>query len=303
MRDHAGAVKLSALQPPYLILGAIFVSLVLLQVNRRVASPIISILDRWLRLFVFAFGAAQIVHDFALIDRPYPVLVACFLLVWILLETAYNWFAISALSASALPLFPRYVVNPTGGEWPVQPRVLKIREWLRAGGFRRAQALKAEIGGGVELRVLVYQNPEATVRAQITFLPQGNGAIVVCCAFNSVAADGSRYVTDNLYIPFAGFYPENWFVERRPWNRSLPRLLARHRARMAASGAVPAAFSAEPIADLNAGQRELDRLNTELGFLHPHHERDNLGKITQEGRYRVWKEILLLNYFGRSWRY
>ncbi len=294
---------MSVVQPPYLILAAIFLSLVLLQLNRRVASPIISIADRWLRLLVFAFGAAQIFHDFQLIDRPYYVLVAAFLLIWVLIETLYNWFAISALSVSPLPLFPRYTPNPTGGEWPVQPRLLKTREWLRGEGFRRAQALKAEIGGGVHLRVLVYQNQDATVRAQITFLPQGNGAIVVCCAFNSIAADGSRYLTDNLYIPFAGFYPDNWFVERRPWNRSLPRLLARHRRRLASAGATPVPFAVEPIADLNAGQHQLDRLNTELGFLHPHHERDNLGKITQEGRYRVWKEVLLLNYFGRSWRY
>lgn len=27
------------------------------------------------------------------------------------------------------------------------------------------------------------------------------------------------------------------------------------------------------------------------------------GKIGYEGRYRVWKKILLLNYFGRSARY
>ena len=59
----------------------------------------------------------------------------------------------------------------------------------------------------------------------------------------------------------------------------------------------------EPLADLNAAQHELDRLNTELGFLHPHHEREDLGKITHEGRYRVWKEIWMLNYLGRSARY
>lgn len=291
------------LQPPYLVLGAVVVSLVLIQVNRRIASPLISILDRWLRLFIFAFGAAQLVLDFRLLDRPYPTLVAAFILIWILVETVYNWFAISALSTSPLPLFPRYSINPSGGEWPVQPRVLKIREWLRGEGFQRAQAIRAEIGGGLHLRVLVYQNMDATVRAQMTFLPQGSGAIVVCCAFSSITADGRRYITDNLYIPFAGFFPENWYVERRPWNRSIKRLYARHRRRLAASGSAAAAFMDEPLADLNASQHELDRLNTELGFLHPHNERDSFGKITQEGRYRVWKELLLLNYFGRSWRY
>jgi len=290
-------------QAPYLILVAILLSLVLLQVNQRAASPIISILDRWLRWLVFAFGAAQICRDFELVDRPYPVLAALFFLIWFLGETLYNWLAISALSVSPLPLFPRYVPNQSGGEWPVQPRLLKVREWLRAQGFAQIQALKAEVGGGMYLRVSVYQDPTARVRIEITFLPQSNGAIVMCSALTSVAPDGRRYLTDNNYIPFAGFYPENWFVERRPWCRSLPRLLALHRTRLAKAGIEPVPMTVEPIADLNAIQAELDRLNTELGFLHPHGVRDDFGKITQEGRYRVWKEIWMLNYLGRSSRY
>ena len=126
-------------------------------------------------------------------------------------------------------------MNQSGEEWPVQPRLLKIRGWLRAQGFRQAQALKAEVGGGIYLRVSIYQDPESTTRLQVTFLPQATGAIVVCYGLTSQLADGNRLVTDNLYIPFAGFYPENWMVERRPWCRSLSRLLARHKARLVAS--------------------------------------------------------------------
>jgi len=276
---------------------------VLAKVNQRTASPVVSILDRWLRWFVFAFGVAQMARDFQLINRPYWVLVTVFFILWFLGETLYNWVAISALSVSPLPLFPRYTLNQSGEEWPVQPRLLRIREWLRAQGFRQTQALKAEIGGGVYLRVSVYQNPEATIRIQVTFIPQPSGVLSVCYAVTSLTAEGSRYVTDNFYIPFAGFYPETWFVERAPWRRSLPRLLSRHRARLARAKAQLMAFSTEPIADLNAAQSELDQLNTELGFLHPHHEREDLGKITHEGRYRVWKEIWMLNYLGRSARY
>jgi hypothetical protein len=290
-------------EPPYLILAAILVSLVLMQVNQRRASPLLSILDRWLRWFVFAFGAAQMCHDFELIHRPFWALAAVFFLIWFLGETLYNWLAISALSVSQLPLFPRYVLNASGEEWPVQPRLLKIREWLRTQGFRQTQALKAEIGGGVYLRVSIYQDAQATVRVQVTFIPQANGAISVCYAVTSVTADDNRYLTDNLYIPFAGFYPENWFVERTPWCRSLPKWLVRHRAHLASAAAIPVPFATEPLADLNASQHLLDKLNTELGFLHPHHEREDLGKITHEGRYRVWKEIWMLNYLGRAARY
>jgi hypothetical protein len=291
------------LSTSYLILLAILASLVLMQVNQRVGSPIVSIADRWLRWLVFTFGAAQLCTDFKLIDRPYWVLAVAFFILWFMGETLYNWLAITAHSLSPMPLFPRYAVNTTGEEWPVQPRLLKIRDWLRAQGFRQVQALKAEIGGGVFLRVSIYQDAQATVRVQVTFIPQANGAISVCYAVTSIGSDGSRYLTDNLYIPFGGFYPENWFVERAPWRRSLPRLLARHRARLAKLKADVVPFTTEPLTDFNAVQHELDQLNTELGFLHPRGEREDLGKFTHEGRYRVWKEIWMLNYLGRSARY
>jgi hypothetical protein len=287
----------------YLIIGLMLASLALMQINLRLASPVLSIVDRWLRWFVISFGAAQLVREFGWIDRPFWALALSFFLLWALCETLYNWVAITAHSLSPMPLFPRYAVNTSGEEWPVQPRLLRIREWLRAHGFRQVQALKAEIGSGVYLRVSVYQDATAAVRIQVMFIPQASGAISVCFAITSVTADDSRYLTDNLYIPFAGFYPENWFVERAPWRRSLPRLLARHKARLAAAGAVAVPFTDEPLADLNSVQHELDQLNTELGFLYPHSDRDDLGKFTQEGRYRVWKEIWMLNYLGRSARY
>jgi hypothetical protein len=288
---------------PYLLLGAIIVSLIVMQINQRMASPLLSIVDRWLRWFVFAFIGAQICEDFELVDRPYPVLVAVFFIVWFLGETLLNWLRIHALSVSPLPLFPRYEANEDGDEWPIQPRLLKLREWLRAQGFKQVQALKAELGGGVYLRVSVYQDSESTTRVQVTFIPQASGAITVCLALVSLTQAGERYVTDNLYVPFAGFYPETWYVERAPWCRSLPRLLAKHRARLKRSGAQLEPFSTEPLADFNATQQELDRVNTELGFLHHPPQREDLGKITHEGRYRVWIEIWMLNYLGRAMRY
>ena len=74
-------------------------------------------------------------------------------------------------------------------------------------------------------------------------------------------------------------------------------------ARLAKLGAKIVPFETEPLADFNAVQYELDQLNTELGFLHPRPERDDRGKFTHEGRYRVWKEIWMLNYLGRSAKY
>jgi hypothetical protein len=289
------------MESSYILLATIVVTIALVQINQRAGSPVIAIFVRWLRWFVFGLGVAHICVDFNLINRPLWVLTLAFMMLWFLGETLYNWLSIQALSVSPLPLFPRYVVNPGGEEWPTQPRLLKIREWLRAQGFKHVQALKAEIGGGIYLRVSVYQDAEARTRVHATFLPQANGMVAICYSVVSVTADGSRFVTDNFYIPFAGFYPEHWFVERLPWHRALPRLLQRHRQRLARETPVP--FASEPVVDLNAQQHELDQLNTRLGFLNPHAEREEFGKISQAGRYRVWKEIWMLNYLGRSVRY
>ncbi len=287
----------------YLILGAIVISLVLAQTNQRVGSPLLAIFDRWLRWLVFAFGGAQVCIDFQLIDRPFWVLVMFFFLLWFLGETLLSWLSIHALSVSPLPLFPRYALNQGGDEWPTQPRALQVRDWLRQNGFKQVQAMKAEIGGGIYLRVSVYQNLDATIRVQVTFIPQASGTLTLCFALTSITADGRRFVTDNLYVPFAGFYPEHWFVERSPLCRTLPRLLARHRDRLTVANEIAVPFTVDPLTDLNVTQGELDRLNTEMGFLHTHQDREDLGKITHEGRYRVWKEIWTLNYLGRAARY
>src|ERR1022692_2492622 len=99
------------MQVPYFILVAILVSLLLLQLNQRLASPVVAIAERWLRWIVISIGGAQLCRDFALIDRPLWVLALAVFIGWFLIETLYNWLAIAALSVSPFPLFPRYAVN------------------------------------------------------------------------------------------------------------------------------------------------------------------------------------------------
>jgi hypothetical protein len=149
----------------------------------------------------------------------------------------------------------------------------------------------------------VYHNHDNTLRLHVLFVPQENGAITVCYSLATQVAGARRYVTDNLYIPFGGFYPESWQVERSPWRRSLARLVARHEARLAGAGAPALAWEISPIDDINQQQQHMEMINTELGYLQPQAEREEYGKITPEGRFRIWKEAWLLDYLGIASRY
>ncbi len=277
--------------------------LLLFYINLRLASPLLAIPIRWLRWILFAVFAAQANEEVGFIDRPVWVVAIAAFLGWFLIESAFNWLKVSAISLSPLPLFPRYVVNTSGDEWPTQHRLLKVRDWLREQRFTAVQALKAELGGGIWLRTSVHHNADATIRLHTLFVPQESGAITVCFSLSTRTAGGRRYVTDNLYIPFGGFYPESWHVERTPWRRSLARLMARHQRRLAVSGEKAVAWDTSPIDDINQQQQQMEMVNTELGYLQPHADREEYGKITPEGRFRVWKEAWLLDYLGVAQRY
>ena len=110
-------------------------------------------------------------------------------------------------------------------------------------------------------------------------------------------------MTDNLYIPFGGFYPETWHVERAPWSRKLSRLVTRHQKRLNKSGEPAQTWEISPIDDINQQQQHMEVINTELGYLLPHAEREEFGKITPEGRFRIWKEAWQLDYLGIASRY
>ena len=277
--------------------------LLLFYINLRIASPLLAIPIRWLRWILFALFIAQANSQLTLVDRPAWVVAAAAFLLWFLVESAFNWLKVSAISLSPLPLFPRYVVNSSGDEWPTQKRLLRVRDWLRDSRYAPVQALKAELGGGIWLRTSVHQNHDNTIRLHTLFVPQESGAITVCFSVATRTTTGRRYVTDNLYIPFGGFYPESWHVERTPWRRRLQALVARHEARLAEAGETLVAWDNSPIDDINQQQQQMEMINTELGYLLPHADREEYGKITPEGRFRVWKEAWLLDYLGVAQRY
>jgi len=266
------------------------------------ASPVVSILSHWVRWVFFSCGLAFFAVYFES-DRPVWLWLATGILLWPLLETMYSWLSIRALSHSTLPLFPRFTVNRDGGAWPNQRRFIALREWLREEKFQPVQSLKADLVDGQALRVSVFNDAEANIRLQIMFIPQPTGNVTLCAVFTSITQSGARLVTDNIYLPFGGFYPENWEVERHPWLRSPEALMCRHLRRLAGRPELLVPFTDDPILDLNQQQQILERTNTDSGILFPRSQHEERGVLTWEGRYRVWKEAWLLSYFGLPRRY
>jgi predicted GNAT superfamily acetyltransferase len=93
------------------------------------------------------------------------------------------------------------------------------------------------------------------------------------------------------------------YVERHPMVRRLSALLKIHERRVAGAGCAEAEWTSDPLADLNTLQHELEQLNVSLGYFVEPELREEYGNISREGRYRLWKEVWMLNYFGRPFSY
>ncbi|MGB1128052.1 MAG: hypothetical protein ACPG3X_06765 [Opitutales bacterium] len=291
---------LSKLTVEYLLFCLAAVSVLLPIVAGRMSLPILNLLGRWVRWFLFAALLAFTLHVFELSFRPAWVHFLTGLAIWFVIETGYNWIAIQALSRSELPLFPNFRENTDGDEWPADKRFIDLKDWLKAEGYKRSGALKAELFEGSFLRASVYESADRLTRIQILFLPKRQGGSTACYTIQTRGSDGRRLITDNQFIPYGGYYPEKWELARKPLTGSLKGLLALHRRRLSKSELSPVTVDGTALEELNEQQRVLERLNTDTGFLVPRPEQEEEGKITADGRYRLWKEMWLLAYLGIS---
>lgn len=275
-------------------------SFVFLMLRRRLGSPLVSILSHWLRWCFLSLAFAYITLHWAWMDRPFGNLTLMAFLGWFLLETTYNWISIRVLSYSSMRFFPTFKLNATHNEWPNQVHFIHLREWLRAHQFEQVAFLKSDVFSSLIIHSAVYYDASKTTRLQILFIPSGNRLMTTFFILTSKTESRDRIITDNIHIPFAGFYPANWSLERKPLIVSLSKLYACHKTRLKSNATVFLPWQGNSLDDINAQQRVLEQANREKGFLFPTHLHESHGQITLEGRYRIWKEIWLLRYFGRS---
>ncbi len=285
----------------YMLWGLVALSIISSVLSRSFRWPLLLIFSRWVRWFLFAAIFAFFLDRFQISGRPYWVYFVTGFAVWFLLETGYNWIAIKALSRSDLPLFPDFHPNQDGDEWPANKRLIEVKNWLRKNDFKCLGSLKAELYEDTFLRASIYEHPQSMTRIQILFIPKNKGDAIACYMINTSSKDGQRLITDNHFLPYGGYYPENWHLCRKPLIGSLQRLLRlHHHRRLLQSNFEPVHLEDDPLDELNEQQRVLERLNTETGFLVPRSHQEEEGKITYKGRYRLWKEMWILAYLGKS---
>lgn len=284
----------------YIIIGLLLLVIFLSLFRKSIYYPFIVIITRWVRWISFSLVIAYLALRWELTNKPLWIIFLSAFLVWFLIETAYNWILIKLLNESEINLFPQFFINQSGDQWPIDFYFLNVRDWLRNKGFKLVQTLKTNLSDNVQLMSSIFEDPEKQTRLQVLYMPDDIGVGSANFIFSSITITGHIYITDNLSLPFGGYYPENWNVARKPLYRSLESLYKLHVRRIREAKDVFVKYELSPLEDINSQQFQLEKLNEERGFLYPQSLREEKGKITHEGCYRVWKEMWFIKYLGMS---
>ena len=271
--------------------------------GQRSASLMTRVCGRWFRWIFASLAIGYFLRGLIFPVYPEWVLVISGALLWFLLETSYNYLVVNALSRSGVPLFPRFQESDSQESWPTGRTFIRLRDTTRQRGFSPTQTLISKIGGQTFIRLVVFRDEAATTQLSVFILTASPTRLSVALSLHSETASGQRLITDNVSLPYGGFYPSNWALERHPFCHNLENLHNRHRSRIDARGEDLVSLEGSPLERLNEDQSRLERLNRELGFLNEHAAEEEQGKISPEGRYRVWKEIWTLGYLGRPRHY
>jgi hypothetical protein len=264
-----------------------------------VPSPLLKLGIRWCRLSLAGCFLGALILWIGEPGIALWRLIIIGVLVSILAESLYLWVFISVWDRSEIPLFPG-IFEKERSEWPANRRFLFIKDWIRDHGYREVQALEHRFQGITLQQSVVFSSPDDTIRLQVMITPDANGVLLDQIVFWSETEDGQYLSTDNVFMPFGGSWPEHWKVQRFPLIRMTDKLADRHAALISSVELPLVARTCEPLDWVLERQRELEMHNRSCGFLKPENEHQEQGKLTGEGRYRLWKEMLLLNYLGLS---
>lgn len=267
--------------------------------SKQLPMRIFKLISHWMRWLTFACAFSLMLTFFEWSSRPDWVHFISGLAVWFILETLYYKLSIHLLNISEMELFPKYKNDTDDNLWPINKRVLKIKELLRKEGFKSEETLKAQIVAHLTIRQAVFFNEEQTIRLNVLFIPNAKNEIQLFYSLFSLKSDGEYLITDNQNMPFGGFYPDHWTVNRFPICHSLKKLLERHQDAMKTTHGTWSQFEGDIRTKTNRLQFELEQKNREMGFLNEPNKEDT-HQISSEGCFRIWTEMWMLAYLGKT---
>ncbi len=262
--------------------------------DSRFQSPFLWTIDRWLKLALFSLATACVLK-FSLGFENFAASAAVGALVYFGLESLLFWLNISIVSDDDSPLFAPY--SETDSAWRPEKKFLDMKRSIESRGFSKSGSFKSGIGREeCKFFLTTFDSSDKKIRLSVKFVPFGKAWLNVFIA-ESFAGDGTVFRTEANFIPFGLAFPKNYDAARFPLETNPVRLLKKHESRVEKSGKKIAGLPENPLEWINGELNNIERENVARGFINDRYKASEFGKLTPEGKNRLWWDAVITAYF------
>ena len=281
--------------PAFIALVFLFAACLAISAFNRRAIPLawLSLVGRWARCGLFCVAAALVLANF-LPEHPFPILLACGLAVFFLLETLLYWMRISVFNSDEYSECRRF--RECENAWRPEPELIRLKGEIQSRGFRRVGSAKCSYGGEDLVLATLFESESPGTLLTVAFVPYGD-IWRCCCSAESAAQDGTVVYTEASQAPFGLEYPKKYSARRLPLVSSPLKLLDAHAERLAQFGAIATPEVSTATEFLNARNLEIERCNRLAGLINPPSDMEFDGYLSANGKFLVWIDTIKINFF------
>lgn len=274
----------------------IFVLVVNSYLKSYLRAPQTIILSRWVRWIFTCLGFALLAKVYWLPLAPLPLIFFTNFILWFIFESFMIWRQIRRISTLQVPIFPKFAEMESANLFFPNTLRQPMEESLAKLGFSMEKILRIDDPKMPQTICPVFRSENRKIRLLIKLqyiLPQ---QIKTSISIYSIREDGDVFLTENNSNIYGGYYPKKWHVVRRPLMQNVDKLIKYHQNRVEKKNLQK--LDSSPIDEINGFQNALKLENLRRDFIVS--EKEERLFLSSNACYRIWLEVWLLTYLGRS---
>ncbi len=246
---------------------------------------------RWLRLVLATLSGGEIL--LLIFKDANPIaLYAAALLIYLLMESALYWIAIS-LTDWEEDLQKKYL--PSNDSWSAQKRHIELKDKIISQGFTKSASLSIENNDEI-VRITTFDSDDKLIRLSVFFTSYGESTYLLSEA-QSITANGLRISTKSNCLLAILDETENCKTRLVALEGNPLKILKIHKKQIGDSLDKLVPMPSDILADFNNTTIARIKATEKNGKLNEKMSWHTEGVFTDSGKYIFWRKLCFFKYF------
>ena len=256
-------------------------------------TMLVRLVWKWSGVLAFTalFGFAL---EYLMAGKNFYALLGISLTLVVLADTVWTRIAIAAFSAT----LPRRFIKPRqiDNAWRPGNFFYELKRQIENAGFKKCLSLRSDFPDNNDIYELSthFLSKDKKTLLSVSFAMERMDLQTFFTLESKT--DTLRIITGNQCLTDGLYFPSDYRRELRLWVCKFEKILKLHKKRTSQETLID--IPTPTLETLWCDCIDIENENLKRGILTPHSEIEEYGILTSDGKYKLWMDTLLLNYFA-----